>query len=50
VRHGPELTCASIRGIRPYNGDAEEEGIPQPVTFMKEAIIEADGLLLVTPE
>ena len=48
---GAELTIGSIRDIPLYNGDAEvEDGIPEPVTALKEAIAAADGMLLVTPE
>lgn len=48
---GVELTIGSIREIPLYDGDVEaEEGIPQPVVALKEAIAAADGLLLVTPE
>ena len=48
---GAELTIGSIRGIPLYDGDDEAaEGIPEPVTRLKDAIAAADGLLLVTPE
>lgn len=48
---GSELTIGSIRGIPLYDGDVEaKEGIPAPVTALKDAIAAADGLLLVTPE
>lgn len=48
---GAELTVESIRGIPLYDGDLEaSEGIPQPVKALKDAIMAADGLLLVTPE
>ena len=46
-----ELTIATIRGIPLDDGDLEAaEGIPAPVTALKDAIAGADGLLLVTPE
>lgn len=46
-----ELTIGTIAGIPLYNGDIEaSEGLPQPVMALKDAIAEADGLLLVTPE
>jgi chromate reductase len=46
-----ELRIATIRGIPLYDGDVEVgEGIPAPVTSLKDAIAVADGLLLVTPE
>jgi chromate reductase, NAD(P)H dehydrogenase (quinone) len=44
------LEVASIRGIPLYDGDVEAQGIPATVTQLKEAIIAADGVLLVTPE
>jgi NAD(P)H-dependent FMN reductase len=48
---GAELAVGTIRGIPLYDGDVEAaEGIPEPVTALKEAIAAADGLLLVTPE
>lgn len=48
---GVELTVGSIAGIPLYNGDVEaNEGIPQPVAALKDAVAKADGLLLVTPE
>ncbi|BBK41177.1 FMN reductase [Allostella vacuolata] len=48
---GATLDIASIAGIPLYDGDLEAaEGIPPAVTAFKDAIAEADGLLLVTPE
>jgi NAD(P)H-dependent FMN reductase len=48
---GSELTIGSIRDIPLYDGDVEDaDGIPAPVTALKDAIARADGLLLVTPE
>jgi len=48
---GTELSIGTIRGIPLYDGDLEStEGIPEPVVQLKDAIAEADGLLLVTPE
>ena len=44
------LEVASIRGVPLYDGDVEAQGIPATVTQLKEAIIAADGVLLVTPE
>ncbi|HZQ59896.1 MAG TPA: NADPH-dependent FMN reductase [Casimicrobiaceae bacterium] len=46
-----EIRVESIADIPLYNGDVEtEQGIPAPVTHLKDAIAAADGLLLVTPE
>jgi NAD(P)H-dependent FMN reductase len=48
---GMEVEIASIAGIPLYDGDLEsEQGIPDPVTVLKDKIAAADGLLLVTPE
>lgn len=48
---GAELRIESISAIPLYNGDDEaEHGIPEPVARLKDAIANADGLLLVTPE
>jgi chromate reductase len=44
------LEIGSIRGIPLYDGDVEAQGIPATVTQLKEAIVSADGVLLVTPE
>ena len=41
----------TLHGIPLYDGDVEaNEGIPAPVTAMKDAMRAADGVLLVTPE
>jgi NAD(P)H-dependent FMN reductase len=46
-----QLSIGSIRDIPLYDGDVEaEQGIPASVTALKEAIVAADGVLLVTPE
>ena len=47
---GSTLDIASIAGIPLYNFDVETEGIPETVTALKERIVGAEGLLLVTPE
>ena len=48
---GVTVEVASIRGIPLYDGDLEaSEGIPRPVQALKDRIVAADGLLLVTPE
>jgi chromate reductase, NAD(P)H dehydrogenase (quinone) len=48
----PEATLevASIRGIPLYDADVEAQGSPPTVTQLKEAVVAADGVLLVTPE
>ena len=48
----PEATLevAGIRGIPLYDADVEAQGIPATVSQLKEAIVSADGVLLVTPE
>ena len=47
---GSELVIATIENIPLYNGDVEAQGIPQSVTDLKKQIIDANGLLLATPE
>jgi NAD(P)H-dependent FMN reductase len=48
---GSEIVVETIRGVPLYDGDVEKaEGIPQAVARLKEAVVAADGLLLVTPE
>ncbi len=48
---GVDLEVGSIAGIPLYDGDVEsEQGLPAAVTALKEKIVAADGLFLVTPE
>jgi chromate reductase, NAD(P)H dehydrogenase (quinone) len=48
---GAELDIGMIAGIPLYDGDLEAaEGLPGPVAELKEQIVRADGLLLVSPE
>jgi chromate reductase, NAD(P)H dehydrogenase (quinone) len=45
------IDIRTIRGIPLYDGDEEAEGgLPEAVKSLKNAIVAADGLLLVTPE
>ena len=44
------LEAASIRGIPLYDADVEAQGIPPAVAQLKEAVVAAAGVLLVTPE
>ena len=48
----PEATLevASIRGIPLYDADVEAQGIPAAVAELKNAVVAAAGVLLVTPE
>jgi NAD(P)H-dependent FMN reductase len=51
VPEGCTLAIESIKGIPLYDGDVEEaQGIPPVVSDLKERIVAADGLLMVTPE
>jgi len=46
-----EIAVHTIEGIPLYDGDREsEQGIPDAVTALKDAIAGADGLILATPE
>jgi NAD(P)H-dependent FMN reductase len=44
------LEVASIRAVPLYDGDVEAQGIPAAVAQLKEAVVAAAGVLLVTPE
>lgn len=48
----PEATLevASIRDIPLYDADVEAQGIPPAVIQLKDAVVAAAGVLLVTPE
>ena len=46
-----QLEIGSIKGIPLYDGDVEKaSGIPDAVAALKERIVAANGVLLVTPE
>jgi NAD(P)H-dependent FMN reductase len=48
---GASLTIHSIEDIPLYNADQETaDGIPEPVTILKNAIAASHGLLIATPE
>jgi NAD(P)H-dependent FMN reductase len=47
---GTSIEIASIRDIPLYDGDVEAQGIPAAVVELKEKVVAADALLLVTPE
>src|SRR6202051_2225235 len=48
---GSALVVQTLHGIPLYDGDVEaSDGIPPAAVAMKEAIVAADGVLLVTPE
>jgi chromate reductase len=48
---GVTVEIGSIRDIPLYDGDVESsQGIPPAVERLKEQVVAADGLLLVTPE
>ena len=39
-----------LKAIPPYDGDDDVEPAPDPVADLRDAIAEADGLLIATPE
>src|SRR5690242_14601242 len=39
-----------LADVPPYNADVEAKGDPEPVGALKQAIRDADALLIVTPE
>ncbi len=48
--HETEITIYDIRDLPFYDGDLEAQGDPEPVSALKSAIREADGVLFATPE
>jgi NAD(P)H-dependent FMN reductase len=47
---GTSIEIASIRDIPLYDADVEAQGIPAAVAELKDKVVAADALLLVTPE
>ncbi|MDQ4018502.1 MAG: NAD(P)H-dependent oxidoreductase [Actinomycetota bacterium] len=47
---GVVVTEFDLRPIPPFDADLEREGDPEPVAELKQAIREADALLIATPE
>ena len=47
---GMTIGVHDIRDIPPYDGDVEAAGDPEPVARLKQAIRDADALLIATPE
>lgn len=45
-----DFSIYDLKHIPLFNADLEEHGDPQPVIHFKEAVEEADGLVIVTPE
>jgi NAD(P)H-dependent FMN reductase len=44
------ISVGSIRDIPLYNADVEAEGMPATVLHLKQRLLDAGGLLLVSPE
>jgi len=47
---GMQVSTFDLRPIPMYDADLEALGVPEPVDALKQAIREADGLLIATPE
>lgn len=50
VPAGMMVSIFDIGEVPLYNADIEEQGVPEPVARFKQAIQEADGVLIATPE
>jgi chromate reductase, NAD(P)H dehydrogenase (quinone) len=48
--HQLRIEIFDLAPIPLYNGDVESKGDPPPVTAFKQAIAQADGILMATPE
>ena len=47
---GMDVEIFDIRGLPFYDGDLEAQGNPEPVSALKSAIRESDGVIFATPE
>lgn len=47
---GVSIAIHDLHGLPLFDQDVEEQGDPAPVTALKQAIAEADGVLLASPE
>lgn len=47
---GSTLSFASLQAIPLFDADIETNGIPEGVALFKQQILDADGVLLATPE
>ncbi len=47
---GAEVTEASLAGLPLFNGDLDGGGYPEPVAALREALHQADGMLITAPE
>ena len=47
---GMDVEIFDIRGLPSYHGDLEAQGDPEPVSALKSAIRESDGVIFATPE
>ncbi len=47
---GAEVAEASLAGMPLFNGDLDGGGFPEPVSALKDALYQADGLLISAPE